>query len=658
MGKRSAGIAGYEGPGHYAAAVVNGTGDWLLKHVGPRGLWHLTFALTLSIIFNLIILVLIPYPSIVYGILVFLWPIVSIFLLTRIYYAHIDKNITHLAGLYSIALMPWAATILLRGAILPFYYDGPLAVYFSGSGFFIGYVLLISGLNKVKRSKQMSLIKPPRDKMISAAGLLMAAVVVLFVLLELDWNGAFIDDVLVLMLFIVGDIVVLTLGLRLIGANLKFRLNYLLLAIVVFIGITALGDLIREMGWLLPPGPVLSLTIEHIADLAYGTALLFSVFAFALFNVDIRDKAVDRISDKLNDTRLFIDDIVMQAPYAIIIFDTAGDLVLVNDTFLRMFRVKRPDIIRQYNLFSNIDVPGVNLGPATARLKQGKTVAISKIEFCLPGGKTLNISAKAFPTFRANGNISNYVTIIEDIGERIRAEKELLDAKTQAELYVDLMGHDLSNIHHIAMGYLELANDKLGSAGALGRESEDLIRTPIDNLKYGTRLIDNVRKLRGEKNGRYPLKSMDIDRVLLEVKREIDSPVHREVTIGYEAGCGRPVMANDLLKDVFINLIGNAIKHSKGRLSVVVRTQVVDEEGARLCKVTIEDDGPGIPDGRKGNIFERMHDDPGVPTGKGLGLYLVKTLIDDYRGRIWVEDRVPGDYTKGARFVILLSIAE
>jgi signal transduction histidine kinase len=41
----------------------------------------------------------------------------------------------------------------------------------------------------------------------------------------------------------------------------------------------------------------------------------------------------------------------------------------------------------------------------------------------------------------------------------------------------------------------------------------------------------------------------------------------------------------------------------------------------------------------------------------GLGLYLVKTLVDSYGG-VWAEDRVPGDHTKGARFVVMLPAAE
>jgi signal transduction histidine kinase len=41
-------------------------------------------------------------------------------------------------------------------------------------------------------------------------------------------------------------------------------------------------------------------------------------------------------------------------------------------------------------------------------------------------------------------------------------------------------------------------------------------------------------------------------------------------------------------------------------------------------------------------------------TGSGLGLYLVKKLVEDLNGRVWVEDRVPGDHSRGARFVVLL----
>jgi signal transduction histidine kinase len=42
----------------------------------------------------------------------------------------------------------------------------------------------------------------------------------------------------------------------------------------------------------------------------------------------------------------------------------------------------------------------------------------------------------------------------------------------------------------------------------------------------------------------------------------------------------------------------------------------------------------------------------------GLGLYIVRSLVDSYGGKVWVEDRVQGDYSKGARFVVMLPAVE
>ena len=72
----------------------------------------------------------------------------------------------------------------------------------------------------------------------------------------------------------------------------------------------------------------------------------------------------------------------------------------------------------------------------------------------------------------------------------------------------------------------------------------------------------------------------------------------------------------------------------------------------------VEDDGPGIPDDFKGTIFNRMLKGTDKAKGMGLGLYLVKSLVESYGGRVWVEDRVQGDHTKGARFVVMLPAIE
>ncbi len=118
------------------------------------------------------------------------------------------------------------------------------------------------------------------------------------------------------------------------------------------------------------------------------------------------------------------------------------------------------------------------------------------------------------------------------------------------------------------------------------------------------------------------------------------------------------VMANALLKDAFLNILGNAIKHNTRPPVIDVCVKKVAGGGKDLCLVTIEDNGPGIPDEMKRRLFNRFERGATPASGKGLGLYLVRKLIEGYAGHVWVEDRVSGDHCQGSRFVIALPLAD
>ncbi|BAI61422.1 putative histidine kinase [Methanocella paludicola SANAE] len=238
-----------------------------------------------------------------------------------------------------------------------------------------------------------------------------------------------------------------------------------------------------------------------------------------------------------------------------------------------------------------------------------------------------------------------------DIIERTLAEKQLVDSKAQAELYLDLMGHDINNMNQIALGYLELAVDVVKDDNI-----KDLVKKPLDAIQNSSRLIDNVRKLQKVKTGGLKIEVIDLDGLLAELRDEYLNVPGKDVAIDYSPLGDCHVMANGLLRDVFSNLIGNSIKHSGPGKSVWIglRLERIREDGGEYCRVIVEDDGPGIPNTLKENVFERLRKENGKVGGKGLGLYLVKSLVEDFYGTIHVEDRVPGNHTKGARFVVML----
>jgi signal transduction histidine kinase len=249
------------------------------------------------------------------------------------------------------------------------------------------------------------------------------------------------------------------------------------------------------------------------------------------------------------------------------------------------------------------------------------------------------------------------IVSIREMAQRERAEKALSEAKNQAEMYLDLMGHDINNMNQTGMGFLELALEKVRSEGTLSRKDIELLEKPMEAITNISRLITNIKKAQRDKQQKAPLTRINVAEVLAREKEQFSSVSGRKVTIISQVCEECWVMANDLLKDVFDNLIHNAIKHSSGPLTLGIKLDKVTINNKPYCRVEIEDNGSGISDERKAPLIEEACL-RARRSGSGFGLCLVKTLVDEYHGTVSVEDRVPGEYQKGARFVVTLPAVE
>lgn len=243
---------------------------------------------------------------------------------------------------------------------------------------------------------------------------------------------------------------------------------------------------------------------------------------------------------------------------------------------------------------------------------------------------------------------------ITDITERKIAEEELVNAKAQAELYLDLMGHDITNMNQALMGYLELM-EVMWESGEIDKR---LIDNSIEVINRSSKMIGDVKKLTQLQAGKVSLVDVDVCEMLSEVKTQYEGRSDRPVTINYTPAKECIVSAGGLLKTVFENLVDNAIKHSTGPVTIEIINDRITREGHLYYRITVTDTGPGIPDDLKNKIFMDLKEIGEKTARRGFGLYLVRTLIAYYHGQVWVEDRVPGDYTKGAKFVVVLPAAE
>jgi PAS domain S-box-containing protein len=127
------------------------------------------------------------------------------------------------------------------------------------------------------------------------------------------------------------------------------------------------------------------------------------------------------------------------------------------------------------------------------------------------------------------------------------------------------------------------------------------------------------------------------------------------ITLGLEAPKALPPVAADpqQLRQVFVNLVENAIKYSPGGGTIDVTVEPVD----RHVRFAIRDSGLGIPKSEQRRIFEKFYRlDPDLTRGvggTGLGLYISRELIERMGGRIWVESSGSG----GSTFVAELPVA-
>jgi signal transduction histidine kinase len=561
-------------------------------------------------------------------------------LLLGIYHSSDDANIRHFSGLFAIALIPWTITILLWEVLLPIFFNDSLAFYVSGFGFLIRYLILICGLHQLRSSKQW-FIAPSTNTHINIISALAMMAPMAFVFFNLKPNSPRLPDVLILVLYLVSDILILTLCSKLINTNLNSDLKYLIFVVAEFVLINSVADMLFEGRWLISLNRLSNHKITDVIDPIYFLSLLFMTAALFLFRSSLKDWTLARVERDISGRMLFVEDIVANVPDPMFVFDDRGFLLLANGHPIKLFDAKREDVVRQFNIFEYLSRMGDDTRALVDRVKRGEIVTAERARFYVGRAQPRFMSVKIFPPPQPGSKTMNYAGILEDTTDRLRMEEEPQDSKRQIELYMDLMGHDVNNPNQIGTGFLEMAPEKLEKGEPIDAESRLFIDKPLEAFRNSSRLIGNIRKIRKVHSQDLRVGPIDISRTITQSILIFNNLQGREVNIHYEPRPGQFILADDLLKDVFTNLIGNAIKHSPPDRPLTVGITVVKtvERGKPYYHVCVEDDGPGIEDSQKTELFQRLS--AGTARTKGLGLYLVYRLVESYGGQVRIEDRVP-----------------
>jgi PAS domain S-box-containing protein len=263
----------------------------------------------------------------------------------------------------------------------------------------------------------------------------------------------------------------------------------------------------------------------------------------------------------------------------------------------------------------------------------------------------------------SSGKKIGFYGFTHDITEKNLAEKKLRESEERyrdlydrAELYKDLFYHDINNILSNIKLSIDISEKYLDKPG---KESDikNLYALIREQFGRGTKLITNVRKLSNLENIDRSLKSVDVNKVLKDAINFIQKSLQsRDINIIIESTEKKIfTRANELLIDVFDNILINAVNYNDNpKKEILIKISRESKENVSYIKFEFIDNGIGISNKKKEIIFQERFSKEDGSKGMGFGLTLVKKIIEGYNGKIWIEDRVEGDYTQGINFVFLI----
>ena len=256
-----------------------------------------------------------------------------------------------------------------------------------------------------------------------------------------------------------------------------------------------------------------------------------------------------------------------------------------------------------------------------------------------------------------------FITVFDDISERKKAENKLKqseekyrEAYDRANFYKDLFAHDINNIMQVINSSADLISHNLDETEK--SKNLEMIGTMIKKqITRAKKLVQNVILLSDLEESHQSIKLAEVCELLRNsINFMYNSFPKREINLQIESLNKKIfVQANELLQDVFENILTNAVKYNdKNTVELEIKFSKAHKEGKNYVKIEFRDNGIGVEDDRKAIIFEKGHRKLKGLKGMGLGLSLVKKIFTIYDGEICVEDRVRGNHNQGSNFILLI----
>ena len=325
-----------------------------------------------------------------------------------------------------------------------------------------------------------------------------------------------------------------------------------------------------------------------------------------------------------------------------LIFSSIEDGVIVLDDARKFVLINR--VAREAFGLDNDDVTGkpideiITHNDLRALMAKSGDGAVKYYEINFDDGRVFNAQHTPIP------RVGSAITMQE-----ITYLKRLDQMKSD---FVHTVSHDLRSPLTAVLGYAELVE----RVGPLTEQQQEFVRRIQGSVQSITALVNELLDLgRLEAGFDSRRETVQVESILTYSLGLFDPMIkEKNLALIQEVGMGLPPLrANPIrIRQLIENLTGNAVKYTPPGGKIWITLQCED----RQIIFQVKDTGPGIPREEQLRIFDKFYRGSNVTgtKGSGLGLSIVKSIVDSYHGRVWVESNV----NEGACFIVVLPTYE
>lgn len=244
---------------------------------------------------------------------------------------------------------------------------------------------------------------------------------------------------------------------------------------------------------------------------------------------------------------------------------------------------------------------------------------------------------------RPRGSIVKLVVSLRDAKPRARLDRERSDM-------VATVAHELRSPLTGVKGFTSTLLRKWEKFS--DEQRQFMLETVDADADRLSRLITELLDAARLDAGRLSLRtaSVDIEVVVRRVLENVSAGRGQQLRLEADPVDVRIWGDEDRIAQVVTNLVENALTHGQGLRSITVAEAEDHRDGVLI---TVADQGPGIPESQRARVFNRFWKG-GSGAGSGLGLYIVKGIVEQHRGTVEIADGAEG----GAEIIVWLPVNE